>query len=319
MAIDPPPIGGSIALQTPMKPVEHTMSPPSHQVISNLENSENSDLSCSSNSSVKRSSNRHPTPLAVVQLRRVAVPAPPNKNVVKPAAIRSETPTESSTRMLKSSRFDTPLDENALADLGTPQSSLDFHAQSTPSFRASDSAIDRLVSLDPVDNVLSNGPTSELFNLDSANTVDLDRRDPTKVGSKVQSDLLPQRAMRRSFEEEGEEIYFVTRGGIDQGPYTIATLEKMVDVGTLSSAQVLTRVANNQEMLAVDHPILRDRFEANMSSPPSVLQGGNRFVSATTGQVTLSQHRAWSTMGWIFASTFVYAVIAWVLWMRSTG
>jgi hypothetical protein len=128
-------------------------------------------------------------------------------------------------------------------------------------------------------------------------------------------------------EDPSAANYLVARDGVDHGPYSIKDLTAMIRKGELHNADTLTRRQDESQILAVDHPKLREVFElraraqdkrtkTNPKDMPVPNAVRREIVSSSAKG---SSSRGMGTVVWVLLALAVFAAAGWVLWQRSGG
>jgi hypothetical protein len=134
----------------------------------------------------------------------------------------------------------------------------------------------------------------------------------------------PSESLIGTKEDSKRPNYLITRGGVDQGPFSLNDLVALARKGELVNADTLTLRSNHSQMLAVDHPRLREVFSKRAEAqdlksgainvPIDPVGRGNRDIVSTR---TTPKSSSSGTLLWLVIAIVVFAAAGWVLWQRS--
>jgi hypothetical protein len=115
--------------------------------------------------------------------------------------------------------------------------------------------------------------------------------------------------------------YLVTRGGVDEGPYSLENLIRMVERGELLNADTITLRGDRGQLLAVDHPRLRELFEARARAADRRSSGGApvRRPAPNRAHARAPAPRRSGALVWILVAIVAFAAAGFVLWQRAGG
>jgi hypothetical protein len=121
--------------------------------------------------------------------------------------------------------------------------------------------------------------------------------------------------------------YMLTRGGVDQGPFSFLQLSGMARRGELQSTETVTRRTDDHSAMAVDYPELREIFNARIErerrraseTGAHKLPADSKGSSPGSSKAQTGHKKSKGTLLWILATLAIFGAAAWVLWKRSGG
>lgn len=128
--------------------------------------------------------------------------------------------------------------------------------------------------------------------------------------------------------DEDDPRFIVTRRGVDEGPYSLRDLRTMIRKREVYNTDRLSVRGEVGDMMAVDHPKLREVFQAMARKDdrmgtqpnvptPSMTSGKVRDIVSTSPKSARSA--GGGTLVWIVIAIVAFAAAGWVLWQRSGG
>ena len=127
--------------------------------------------------------------------------------------------------------------------------------------------------------------------------------------------------------DEDDPRFIVTRRGVDEGPYSLRDLRTMIRKREIHNTDRLSVRGEIGDMMAVDHPKLREVFQAMARKEdrmgtqpnvptPSMAAGQVRDIVSSSPKAARS---GGGTLVWIIIAIVAFAAAGWVLWQRSGG
>ena len=127
--------------------------------------------------------------------------------------------------------------------------------------------------------------------------------------------------LERQRHDQERRCFLISRDGVDHGPFNLKDLLKMVESDRLYNTDRIRFRTQDKEhpLMAVDHPVLRDAFEARLEAARKAEEAAQKKAEAAELAKEDAPPSMAGTLVRVVMAIAVLGAIAWVLYQRSGG